>query len=48
MTNEGNEWISRPFDEEEVKKVVFDMETNKAPGPDCIPIEFYKKMLGYN
>lgn len=46
MTEGGNDWISRPFDEEEVKKVVFDMETNKVPGPDCIPFEFYKKNAG--
>jgi hypothetical protein len=30
------------YTEEEVKKVVFQMEHNKAPGPDGFPAEFYQ------
>jgi hypothetical protein len=28
---------------EEIKSALFQMETNKAAGPDGIPIEFYQK-----
>jgi hypothetical protein len=29
------------FSEEEVRKVVFQMKHNKAPGPDGFPVKFY-------
>lgn len=34
--------LSRPFTVEEIKKALFSMETNRAPGPDGIPSEFYQ------
>ena len=37
-----NNHLTAPFTEEEVKRAIFDMEKNTAPGPDHIPIEFYQ------
>jgi hypothetical protein len=39
---EENGLLTVPYSEEEVKKVVFQMEHNKAPGPDGFPAEFYQ------
>jgi len=39
---EENEVLVAPFSEEEVKVAVFDMEHNKASGPDGFPVEFYQ------
>jgi hypothetical protein len=33
---------SEEFKEDEIKKAVFQMEHNKAPGPDGFPAEFYQ------
>jgi len=38
----GNEVLVEKFTEEEVKNVIFQMEHNKAPGPDGFPPEFYQ------
>lgn len=35
-------WLERPFEEEEVKKVVWMMDGDKAPGPDDFTLAFYK------
>lgn len=37
-----NEELCRPFSEKEIKDALFQMEKNKAAGPDKIPIEFYQ------
>jgi hypothetical protein len=37
-----NEMLIQSFSEEEVRKAVFQMEHNKAPGPDGFPAEFYQ------
>ena len=37
-----NDLLTRPFTEEEIKEALFQMEKNKAAGPDSIPIEFYQ------
>jgi hypothetical protein len=37
-----NEMLIQSFSEEEVRKTVFQMEHNKAPGPDGFPAEFYQ------
>jgi hypothetical protein len=37
-----NEMLIQSFSEEEVRKTVFQMEHNKAPGPDGFPTEFYQ------
>jgi hypothetical protein len=34
--------LIQSFSEEEVRKAVFQMEHNKAPGPDGFPAEFYQ------
>ena len=41
MPEDENEGLTAPFSEE-VKLVVFDMEHNKAPGPDGFPAKFYQ------
>jgi hypothetical protein len=38
---EENSLLPSPYSEEEVRKAVFQMEHNKAPGPDGFPAEFY-------
>ena len=37
-----NAFLTSPFTEKEVRKAVFQMEHNKAPGPDGFPAEFYQ------
>ena len=34
--------LTKPFSETEIKAALFQMERNKAAGPDKIPIEFYQ------
>uniref|UniRef100_A0A0A8YG21 Uncharacterized protein n=1 Tax=Arundo donax TaxID=35708 RepID=A0A0A8YG21_ARUDO len=31
-----------PFTKREVKEATFQMESNKAPGPDGFPVDFYQ------
>ena len=42
VTQEDNEMLTSEFTEAEVKSDVFQMEHNKAPGPDGFPAEFYQ------
>ena len=42
VSDEENAYLTAPYSEEEVKKAVFLMEHNKAPGPDGFPAEFYQ------
>ena len=42
VSDEENSLLSAPYSEDEVKKAVFQMEHNKAPGPDGFPAEFYQ------
>ena len=42
VSSEENTFLTAPFTEEEVRKAVFQMEHNKAPGPDGFPAEFYQ------
>lgn len=42
VTNEENEFLTAPFSEDEIRGAVFEMEHNKAPGPDGFPVEFYQ------
>jgi hypothetical protein len=37
-------WLERPPSMEEVKKVVWDCDVSKAPGPDGFTFSFYKKV----
>ena len=41
VSEEENNHLTAPYTEEEVKKAVFQMEHNKARGPDGFPAEFY-------
>lgn len=36
-----NERLTQPFTEEEVRKTIFDMKENTAPGPDGFGVTFY-------
>lgn len=42
LTGENNEKLTKPFSIEEIKNALFSMDTNRAPAPDNIPIEFYQ------
>ena len=42
VSDEENNLLTAPYSEEEVRKAVFQMEHNKAPGPDGFPAEFYQ------
>jgi mannosylglycoprotein endo-beta-mannosidase len=42
VSPEENAILTSPYSEEEIRKVVFQMEHNKALGPDCFPAEFYQ------
>ena len=42
LTEDDNILLTSKFMEEEVKKALFNMKSNRAPGPDSIPAEFYK------
>ena len=39
---EENSLLTNLYSEEEVRKAVFQMEHNKAPGPDGFPTEFFQ------
>jgi hypothetical protein len=36
------ESLIKLFSEQEIKAALDDMKTNSAPGPDGLPVEFYK------
>lgn len=42
VSNEENDILTKEFSEEEVKQAIFQMEHNKAPGPDGFPAEFFQ------
>src|SRR5438128_9571009 len=37
-----NDILTAPFTEKEIKEAIFQLEHNKAPGPDGFPAEFYQ------
>jgi hypothetical protein len=43
VTEQENEELTKPFLEEEIRDALFQMERNKAAGPDGLPIEFFQK-----
>jgi hypothetical protein len=45
VSDEENNLLTTPYNEEEVRKVVFQMKHNKAPRSDGFPPEFYKNFL---
>jgi hypothetical protein len=42
VSESDNEDLCKPFSESEIKEALFQMDRNKAAGPDKIPIEFYQ------
>ena len=48
ISSEENDLLTADFTMEEVKEAIFQMEQNKAPGPDGFPAEFYQFFLGRN
>ena len=42
LSPEDNIELTKPFSEEEVRKAIFDMKDNTAPGPDGFGVIFYK------
>jgi hypothetical protein len=42
VTDEGNDILTTMFTEEEIKEAIFQMEHNKASGPDGFLAEFYQ------
>jgi hypothetical protein len=42
VSPDENAFLAAPYSEEEVRNAVFQMEHNKAPGPDGFPAEFYQ------
>ena len=42
VTDTENEILTSEFTEAEVREAIFQMEHNKAPGPDGFPTEFYQ------
>jgi hypothetical protein len=43
VSQSENEFLTAPFTEKEIRDAIFDMEPNKAPGPDGFLAEFYQK-----
>jgi hypothetical protein len=41
VSDEENDLLISPFTVDEVQEAIFQMEHNKAPGPDGFPAEFY-------
>ena len=46
VMNIENEILTSEFTEAEVREAIFQMEHNKAPGPDGFPAEFYQAFWG--
>jgi hypothetical protein len=42
VSSEENDLLTAEYSEEEVRKAIFQMKHNKAPGPDGFPAEFYQ------
>ena len=43
VTEEQNNQITKPLSKNEIKEAISQMENQKSPGVDGIPIEFYKE-----
>ena len=46
VSPEENDILISPFTKSEVRGAIFQMEHNKAPGPDGFPMEFYQVFWG--
>lgn len=47
VSETDNAFLCRPFSENEIKEALWQMESNKAAGPDKIPIEFYQSCWNF-
>ena len=45
VSNENNEFFIKPFSLEEIDIVIKELKNNTAPGPDGMPVVFYKEFL---
>lgn len=43
VDQEDNDFLVRPFSMEEIERALAEMKTNTAPGPDGLPVCFYKE-----
>jgi hypothetical protein len=43
VSDEENVGLARTFSEEELEAIVKDMKTETAPGPDGLPVAFFKR-----
>jgi hypothetical protein len=48
VSKEENDIVTSIFTEQEVKAAIFQMDHNKALGPDGFSVEFYQVFLGNN
>jgi hypothetical protein len=46
VSGEENSVLERTFMAEELEDVLLSMKVDSAPGPDCLPVAFYKKLWG--
>ena len=44
VSDDEDTFLTVPFSEKEVRKLIFQMEHKKAPGPDGFPTEFYQNI----
>ena len=42
MENEQNEQLTKSINKNELKQAIYQMQNDKSPGIDGIPVEFYK------
>lgn len=42
ISTEASRNLNVPLTEEEFEKALKDMKVGKAPGPDCLPLQYYK------
>ena len=42
MKNELNEQLTKSINKNDLKQAIYQMENDKSPGIDGIPVEFYK------
>jgi hypothetical protein len=50
LSDSDRSFLTAPFSVDEIKKVIFEMKHNSAPGPDGFPAEFFQNFwdTGYH
>jgi hypothetical protein len=43
VNEDDNDILTKPFDEQEIKEALFQMEHNKVAGAEAILVEFFQK-----